>query len=287
MSSIDNSASTMKVDRSRFVRFAVPSLGLFWLAVTTLPFIFVVMTSLKSQQETFSGAVWALPESLNFGNYLEVLNGGFWVYLRNSVFVLVLSIGLILVISSMAAYAFARLRFRLNKPLFGLIVAGMIVPIHITLIPIYLLIRNVGLYDTPFALIGPYVATALPVSIFILTEFMRQIPKELEEAAKLDGCGAFGIFWKVFLPLSGPGLSTVAIYNSIGLWNEFIFAYVLTSNPANRTLPLAIWDFQGQYASNIPAILSVVTLTSLPLIVAYAFGQERIVKGMMAGALKG
>ncbi len=287
MSSIDNSASTMKVDRSRFVRFAVPSLGLFWLAVTTLPFIFVVMTSLKSQQETFSGAVWALPESLNFGNYLEVLNGGFWVYLRNSVFVLVLSIGLILVISSMAAYAFARLRFRLNKPLFGLIVAGMIVPIHITLIPIYLLIRNVGLYDTPFALIGPYVATALPVSIFILTEFMRQIPKELEEAAKLDGCGAFGIFWKVFLPLSGPGLSTVAIYNSIGLWNEFIFAYVLTSNPANRTLPLAIWDFQGQYASNIPAILSVVTLTPLPLIVAYAFGQERIVKGMMAGALKG
>ncbi len=287
MNSPANPASATKVDRSRLIRAAVPALGLFWLVVTTLPFIFVVMTSLKSQQETFSGSVWSLPEKLNFENYLAVLNGGFWTYLRNSVFVLVTSIILILVISSMAAYAFARLRFRLNKPLFGLIVAGMIVPIHITLIPIYLLIRNVGLYDTPFALIGPYVATALPVSIFILTVFMRQIPKELEEAAKLDGCGAFGIFWKVFLPLSGPGLSTVAIYNSIGLWNEFIFAYVLTSNPANRTLPLAIWDFQGQYASNIPAILSVVTLTSLPLIVAYAFGQERIVKGMMAGALKG
>ena len=287
MNSPANPALATKVDRSRLIRAAVPALGLFWLVVTTLPFIFVVMTSLKSQQETFSGSVWSLPEKLNFENYLAVLNGGVWTYLRNSVFVLVTSIILILVISSMAAYAFARLRFRLNKPLFGLIVAGMIVPIHITLIPIYLLIRNVGLYDTPFALIGPYVATALPVSIFILTEFMRQIPKELEEAAKLDGCGAFGIFWKVFLPLSGPGLSTVAIYNSIGLWNEFIFAYVLTSNPANRTLPLAIWDFQGQYASNIPAILSVVTLTSLPLIVAYAFGQERIVKGMMAGALKG
>ena len=287
MNSPANPALATKVDRSRLIRAAVPALGLFWLVVTTLPFIFVVMTSLKSQQETFSGSVWSLPEKLNFENYLAVLNGGFWTSLRNSVFVLVTSIILILVISSMAAYAFARLRFRLNKPLFGLIVAGMIVPIHITLIPIYLLIRNVGLYDTPFALIGPYVATALPVSIFILTEFMRQIPKELEEAAKLDGCGAFGIFWKVFLPLSGPGLSTVAIYNSIGLWNEFIFAYVLTSNPANRTLPLAIWDFQGQYASNIPAILSVVTLTSLPLIVAYAFGQERIVKGMMAGALKG
>lgn len=269
------------------MRLAVPSLGLFWLVVTTMPFIFVVMTSLKSQQETFTSAVWALPKKLNFDNYIAVLNGGFWVYLRNSVFVLVLSITLILVISSMAAYAFARLRFRLNKPLFALIVAGMIVPIHITLIPIYLMTRNLGLYDTPFALIGPYVATALPISIFILTEFMRQIPKELEEAAKLDGCGPFGVFWKVFLPLSGPGLSTVAIYNGISLWNEFIFAYLLTSSRANRTLPLAIWDFQGQYTANIPAILSVVTLTSLPLIVAYAFGQERIVKGMMAGALKG
>lgn len=287
MSSSTTAVSGGKDRGSRLMRVAVPVLGLFWLLVTTLPFIFVVMTSLKSQQETFTSAVWALPQKLNLANYIAVLNGGFWVYLRNSVFVLVLSITLILVISSMAAYAFARLRFRLNKPLFALSVAGMIVPIHITLIPIYLMTRNLGLYDTPFALIGPYVATSLPISIFILTEFMRQIPKELEEAAKLDGCGAFGVFWKVFLPLSGPGLSTVAIYNGISLWNEFIFAYLLTSSRANRTLPLAIWDFQGQYTANIPAILSVVTLTSLPLIVAYAFGQERIVKGMMAGALKG
>jgi raffinose/stachyose/melibiose transport system permease protein len=271
----------------RMSRLTVPVLGLFWLLVTTLPFFFIVMTSVKSQEETFTHSVWSLPEKIDLGNYLTVLQGGFWTYLRNSVFVVAVSIVLILAIASMAAYALARIRFRLNKPLFALIVAGMIVPIHITLIPIYLMTQSLGLYDTPFALIGPYVATSLPVSIFILTEFMRQIPRELEEAAKLDGCGPFGVFWKVFLPLSGPGLSTVAIYNGIGLWNEFIFAYVLTSTPAYRTLPLAVWDFQGQYASNIPAILSVVTLASLPLIVAYAFGQERIVKGMMAGALKG
>ena len=268
-------------------RTTISVLALFWLAVTTIPFLFMVMTSLKSQQESYTSAVWDLPEKFFLGNYLSVLKSGFWLYLRNSVFVLGLSLVLVLIISSMAAYAFARLRFRFNKPLFGLIVASMIVPIHITLIPIYLLTRNLGLYDTYFALIGPYVATSLPVSIFILTEFMRQIPKELEEAAKLDGCGPFGIFWKVFLPLSGPGLSTVAIYIGINLWNEFIFAYLLTSAHEYRTLPLAIWDFQGQYTANIPAILSVVTLTSLPLIVAYAFGQERIVKGMMAGALKG
>ena len=216
-----------------------------------------------------------------------MLQGGYFTYLRNSAFVVGVSIALIVFTSAMAAYALARLRFRFNKALFGLIVAGLIVPLHVTLVPIYLMTRQLGLYDTPFALIGPYVATSLPVSIFILTEFMRQIPRELEEAAQLDGCGPFAIFWKVFFPLSGPGLATVAIYNGIHLWNEFIFAYVLTSSTRNRTLPLALWDFQGQYASNIPGMLAVVTLTSLPLIVAYAVGQERIVKGMMAGALKG
>jgi len=187
----------------------------------------------------------------------------------------------------MAAYAFARLDFPFGKTLFGLVVAAMIVPIHATLVPIYLLIRNLGLYDTEFALIGPYVAFSLPISIFILTEFMKQIPRELEEAACLDGCGPLKIFWRIYFPLSTPGLATVAIYNAVALWNEFIFAYVLTSTPGHRTLPLAIWDFQGQYSSNVPAMLAVVTLTSLPLIAVYAFGQERVIKGMMAGSLKG
>ncbi|WP_370677775.1 carbohydrate ABC transporter permease [Pleomorphomonas sp. PLEO] len=268
-------------------RVAVPVLGLFWLAVTTVPFLFMVMTTFKTQEESYSSSVWALPESLNFVNYRDVLAGPFLAYLKNSVMVVVISVILIVVISAMAAYAFARIRFRFNEALFGLIVAGMIVPIHITLVPIYLMTRDMGLYDSPFALVGPYVATSLPISVFILTEFMRQIPKELEEAARLDGCGPFTIFFKIFFPLSGPGLSTIAIYNAIMLWNEFIFAYVLTSSTSTRTLPLAIWDFQGQYSSNIPAILAVVTLTSLPLVVAYAFGQEKIVKGMMAGSVKG
>jgi len=273
---------------ARIVRpIAVPVLGLFWLAVTTMPFLFMVMTTFKTQQESYASSVWSLPEALNFVNYRAVLSGPFLVYLKNSVMVVTISVVLIILISAMAAFAFARIRFRFNEALFGLVVAGMIVPIHITLVPIYLMTRDMGLYDSPFALVGPYVATSLPISIFILTEFMRQIPKELEEAARLDGCGPFAIFFKVFLPLSGPGLSTVAIYNAIMLWNEFIFAYVLTSSTSTRTLPLAIWDYQGQYSSNIPAILAVVTLTSLPLIVAYAFGQEKIVKGMMAGSLKG
>jgi raffinose/stachyose/melibiose transport system permease protein len=271
----------------RFPRVGIPLLALIWLAVTTIPFLFMVVSSFKSQEETFASSVWAPPSHFYWGNYTAVLQGPFFTYFRNSVFTVGVSVLLIVIISAMAAYVFARMRFRLNKLLFGLVVAGMIVPLHATLVPIYLLTRNLGLYDTPFALLGPYVALSLPVSIFILTEFMRQIPRELEEAAQLDGCGPFTIFWRIFFPLSGPGLATVAIFNGIGLWNEFIFAYMLTSTSEHRTLPLAIWDFMGQYASNIPSMLAVLVLTSLPLVVAYAFGQERVIKGMMAGSLKG
>jgi len=262
-------------------------LALVWLAVTTLPFLFIIVTSFKSQEESFSSSVWDLPQRIDLSQYESVLHGAFFVYLRNSFFVVGLSVLLIVLLSSMAAYAFARLDFPFGKTLFGLVVAAMIVPIHATLVPIYLLIRNIGLYDTAFALVGPYVAFGLPISIFILTEFMRQIPRELEEAACLDGCGPLKIFWRIYFPLSTPGLATVAIYNAVALWNEFIFAYVLTSTPAHRTLPLAIWDFQGQYTSNVPGMLAVVTMTSLPLIAVYAFGQERVIKGMMAGSLKG
>ena len=268
-------------------RLSIPVLGLFWLGVTTLPFLFVVLTSLKTQEETYTNPVWALPEALNFGNYLQVLEGSYLTYLRNSAFVITVSVALIVLVSTMAAYALARLKFRFNTALFGLIVAGMIVPLHVTLVPVYLMTRSLGLYDTLFALIGPYVATSLPVSVFILTEFMRQVPRELEEAALLDGCGPFKIFARIFFPLSMPGISTVAIYNGIMLWNEFVFAYVLTSSPQVRTLPLAVWEFQGQYSSDIPTILAVVTLSTLPLIMVYAIGQEKIVNGMMAGSLKG
>jgi len=268
-------------------RLGTVLVAVLWLLVTTLPFVFLVFTTFKSQSDIYSTPIWALPKTFDLTNYRLVLEGAFFTYLKNSAFVVALSIALTLLMSSMAAFAFSRLKFRFSGPLFGLIVAGLIVPVHVTLIPIYLLTRSMGLYDTVFALIGPYVAFSLPISIFILTEFMRQIPREMEESAQIDGCGPVRMFTSIFLPLTTPGLATVAIYNGISMWNEFIFAYVLTSNPAHRTLPLAIWDFQSEHSANMPAILAVVTLTALPLIVAYVFGQERIIKGMMAGSVKG
>lgn len=258
-----------------------------WLLLTALPFVFMVMLSLKSQTESYSTSMWTPPRQLDWSHYADVLRGPFLSYVWNSLFVVSVSVALTLLLSSLAAFALARLNFRFNGPIFGVIVAALIVPVHVTLIPIYLLTRAANLYDTSFALIGPYVAFSLPVSIFLLTEFMRQIPRELSEAAQIDGCGPFATYARIFFPLSRPGLVTVGIYNGINLWNEFIFAYVLTSSPSHRTLPLAIFDFQGQYSSDIPAVLAVVTLTALPLIVVYIFAQEKLVSGLMAGAIKG
>ncbi len=258
-----------------------------WLALSGMPFYFMVQSSLKGQFELMSRSVWALPVRPTLKNYTELLSGGFPNYFRNSLIVVSVSVVLVLIIGSMAAYAFARMRFRLSGPLFGLVVAGLIVPVHVTLVPIFLLSVSLRIYDTLWALIGPYVAFNLPLTVFLLTEFMREIPGELEDAARMDGAGHLDIFLGIMLPLSKSGLATLAIYNAVFMWNEFVFAYILTSSPKIRTLPLAIWDYQGQYSSNIPMFMAILTLSALPLIVAYLVGQDRLVKGLMAGALKG
>jgi len=262
-------------------------LASFWLLIAGLPFYFMIQSGFKKQIDLLSNPFWTLPQEWVLENYRTVLEGPFLRSLLNSVFVVSVSVTLILLIASMAAFAFARLDFRFNRPLFATIVAGLAIPAHVTLIPVYLMTTRLGLYDTLWALIGPYVAFNLPLAVFILTEFMRHIPRELEEAARLDGAGSVAFFWKIALPLSRPGLATVGIYNAVALWNEFVFAYVLTSSPVRRTLPLAIWDYQGQYSANIPLIMAVLSLSALPLILIYIVAQERVISGMMAGAIKG
>ena len=268
-------------------RLPLGLLAFIWLVIAATPFYFMALTGFKSPFELFSG-VFAWPKNPTLQAYVDILTtGGFFVYLKNSVVIVAVSVVVILLLSAMAAFVFSRLTFRLSGPLFGFVLAGLVIPLHVTLIPVYLFTRKIGLYDSLWALLGPYVAFNLPVSIFILSEFMREIPVELEEAAHLDGCTTMGRFFRIILPLSTPGLATLAIYNSVILWNEFVFAFVLITSPQNRPLPLAIWEYQGQYAMNIPAIMAVLTLSALPLILVYIFGQERIVSGMMAGVLKG
>lgn len=262
-------------------------LVIFWFLVCLVPFFFMFMCTLKEQFELMTNGVFSLPQRLYLDNYIEIFTGSIWGYLKNSFIVLVVTLVILLMFSAFAAYPLSRWRFRLNKPIYSLIIACMSVPIHVTLLPIFMMTVNIGMFDSIWALIGPYVAFNLPISVFILTTFMSGVPKEMEEAAEIDGCGKYGMFWRVMLPLAKPGLATLVIYDGVNIWNEFSFALTLTQTSVNRTLPLAVQEFQGQYTMNIPMIMTVLFISILPMVIVFIFGQDKLIKGMMAGAVKG
>jgi len=262
--------------------------AILWFIICLVPSFFMVMTGFKQKLETIMYGAFHLPEKLFVQNYIDVITDvNFWTYFRNSVVVLVISLAILLFVSACAAYSLSRLRFKMRNTVYLLVVAAMSVPIHVTMIPIFQMTIGMGLYDTIWALVPTAVAFASPISVFILTGFMAGIPIELEEAADMDGCGRYRRFFQIILPLSTPGLSTLAIYNGVNIWNEFIFAFTLTQSNENRTLPLALWNYQGQYASNTAMIMACLTLSVMPMIVLFIIMQDKLVKGMMAGAVKG
>lgn len=281
------------MSQSHSFNFRKPHLGvshwiiaITWLLIATLPFVFMIFMGFKTSAEQITDPIWKFPAKWQISNFSQVLNKTYFHSLINSVTVVMISMFFTVIIASMAAFAFARLRFKLNGILFSLIVAGLIVPIHTTLLPIYILTNQLKIYDSLAALIGPYVAFSIPISIFILTQFMREIPRDLAEAALIDGASVGKMYRSVYFPISRNAIVTVGIFNTVTLWNEFVFAYVLTSSPTKRTLPLAIWDFQGEYTSNVPALLASLTLSALPLMLTYFIFQEKLVSGVMAGAVK-
>ncbi len=255
--------------------------------ISITPFIFMVLNSFKEKFEMLTKGVFTLPDTLYLDNYAEVISGKFAGFFVNSVIVLAISLILLLLVAACASYPLSRFKFKLNGPIYALIIACMSIPVHVTLIPIFKMTRSMGLYDTIWALIGPYVAMGVPISVFILTGFMKGIPKEIEESAEIDGCNKIQMFFKMILPLSKPGLSTLAIYNGVNMWNEFSFAYTLTQSTENRTLPLAVWEFRGRYSMNTPMIMAVLVLTLLPMLIMFIFAQDKLIKGMTAGAVKG
>ncbi len=270
------------------LRALIALLAGLWTVIAAAPFVFMVFNSFKDKFEMFTGGVFAPPKALRWANYYDIITKGtFFHYVLNSVIVVVASLILTLMCSAFAAYPLSRFKFRLRGVYNLIILAGMAIPLHVTLIPVFLMSKKIGVYDSLWALIGPYVAFNIPMSAFILTGFMHGIPGEIEEAAEIDGCNRVRTFFKMILPLSVPGMATLAIYNSAIMWNEFSFALVLTQSVSNRTLPLSIWEYQGQYSADIPMIMTVLMLSALPVILAFIIGQEKLIKGMMAGAVKG
>lgn len=257
--------------------------GWIWLAIIILPIYYVVITSVKTQAGYFTSNPLLPTTTPTLDNYRAVLDAGFTQYLLNSAIVTVGAVIPALLLSFMAAYAIVRGRGRFVSFTNTVFLAGLAIPLQATIVPIYLIITRLNLYDSLLALILPSAAFALPISVLILSNFMRDIPNELFESMRLDGASNWSILWLLVLPMTRPAVVTVGIYNALQVWNGFLFPLILTQSPDKRVLPLSLWAFQGEFSINVPAILASVVLSTLPLLVIYIFGRRQLLGGLTAG----
>jgi raffinose/stachyose/melibiose transport system permease protein len=276
-----------RTPRAVAFRILVYFLALVWVAVTIYPLVFLVQNSLKTEPEFYQGGVWSLPAVFSLSNYIRVWNTHFARFLWNSLFVVAISLAILLATGSLAAFGLSRIRFRLRGLFYYLFVGGLTIPVHITLIPIYIITRQLGIYDTLWSLIGPFVAFNVPVAVFILASFIGEIPVSLEEAGYMDGASRLQVFRRVILPIARPAMTAVGIYNAVILWNEFIFPLVLINSNEKRPLTLALWNFQGEFSANVPAMMAALLLSVIPLLIFYAATKERLIEGLVSGAVKG
>jgi raffinose/stachyose/melibiose transport system permease protein len=268
-------------------RVVIYILAVIWVVITIYPLIFLLQNSFKTSTEFYMGNVWTLPGRFSLETYQKVWATHFPRFLANSLFVVSLSLTILLLAGSSAAFGLSRIRFRLRGFFYYLFVGGLTIPVHITLIPVYIITRKLGIYDTLWALIGPFVAFNMPVAVFVLASFMGDIPASLEEAGYIDGASRFQVFWSIVLPISRPAVTAVGIYNAVILWNEFIFPLVLINSTEKRPLTLALWNFQGEFSADVPAMMAALLLSMLPLLIFYAVTKERLIEGLVAGAIKG
>ncbi|SFU45378.1 carbohydrate ABC transporter permease [Alicyclobacillus macrosporangiidus] len=260
--------------------------GVVWLFIAFYPILYILLTSLRSQQGFLMGNPWLPTQTPTLSNYATVWNAGFARYFLNSVIVSVITVLLILVCALPFAYAVVRTRRLWVQGLFNVLLVGLALPIQAAIIPVYILVSKFHLYDTLAGLILPGVAFGLPLTVLILVNFVRDIPKDLYEAMAIEGAGDRAVLLRLVLPLSKPALLSVGIYNFVQSWNNFLFPLVLTQQDSVRVLPLALVNFRGQYTINVPVIMAAVTLSALPLILAYVFGRRYLLQGMLAGFSK-
>lgn len=259
------------------------------LAVMTIyPLIWLFTLSLKSLPEYMQGNIYGLPKSLNLTNYFDLAtNTSFFRNFFNSIAVAVMSLIFVIPVSAMSGYVFARFRSRIVDTLFYIVLIGMMIPVHMCLIPLFIWHSQMGLLSTYWALVGPYVAFSLPFSMYLFRSFFLTIPKELMEAAAVDGLGFYPTFFKVVFPISTQIVGTVMVFNYLTFWNEFLFALVLIQDEAMYTLPVGLQNMAGQYYQNWPSIASALMLATLPTLIVYFMLQKYILRGMVAGAVKG
>lgn len=254
-----------------------------WLAIVLVPIYYIVVTSLREQSVFYTENPLSIPKQPTLAAYGRVLANDFLRYFGNSVFVSVLTVAILLTVSILAAYVIVRSRTRLAQRTYSLILVGLAIPMQATIIPVYYLIVLLGLYDTLWAIVLPSAAFAIPITVMILVNFMRDIPGELFESMRVDGAGDFRMLVSLVLPLARPALVTVGVYDALNVWNGFLFPLVLTQSSEKRVMPLSLWSYQGEFTTDIPAVLAAVVLSVLPLLAVYIVGRRQLVAGLTAG----
>lgn len=254
--------------------------------ISMTPFVFMVSASFKTSRE-FLDNPFGWPQEATMQNFFGLLTWEFLRYFVNSLVLTAVTVVVTVILGALAAYPLSRIPTKINQPITLLFLIGMMIPIHITLLPVYVFTQQMGIYDTLLALFGPYIAFSLPVTVYVLIGFFKQIPEALLDAARIDGAGHLRIFLQVVVPLAMPAISTVAIINYIFAWNEFIFALVLVSSDSNFPIPLGLNAFHGQYQVNVPGMMAALVVATLPSVLFFLAAQEKVVAGLAAGAIAG
>ena len=258
-----------------------------WSLIAMAPVWLLLINTLKPKKEIYTNP-FGLPREWTLDNYRYIISdNNFFGYFKNSFIVVVVSLAVILLLGSLCAYALAHWRTRTSRGVYFFIIVGMMLPIKIATIRLLEIMKTLGLLNTLWSLFPVYIAMGLPIAVFILTEFIRGLPGELYEAGFMDGAGRFMIYRKIVLPLIRPALATVAIYNLVPIWNDLWFPLIFINVENQKTVLLAVTRLQGQYTTDWPKLLTILSLSALPVILLYLTMSKQFVKGLTAGAVKG
>lgn len=272
--------------RGALTRALVYAVALLVAAIVVVPLAYVVLGGFRTTGQIAARPV-ALPQPWLTANYVEILtSGGFWLQVANSVVIAVIATALVVSFGALAAFPLARFEFRGREALYTLFTLGLLFPVSVAVLPLYILLRQVDLLGTVLGVALPEAAFGLPITIVILRPFMRAIPAELEDAAVIDGCTRLGFFWRVLVPLSRPALTTVSIIAFVGSWNAFLLPLLVLSDPNTWTLPLGVANYSSQYTQDTARILAFTALSMLPALGFFVLAERRIVGGL-SGAVKG
>ncbi len=253
------------------------------------PLVWMFYSSIK-EKRAFNADIIGLPKVPTLENYKRILTNSDYHLgqsMLNSFRTTIISVAIIVICGFIVGYILARVKFKMNRVLYAMFLMGMLIPIHSLLVPIYVVFMNAGLSNKWYTLIIPYVAFGFPISIFLVEGFVKGIPTALEEAAAIDGSSFTRTLFQIIMPICRPIMTTVAIIQTFGCWNEFSFALVLLKSQTLQTVPLAMTQFTGQFASDYPKIMAAMLLTMSPIVILYFCFSKQIIKGMVAGAVKG